>query len=283
MILFYVILGETPQWLLARQKYSQLVKTLSRAGKINRHPPSSKLVRQLQSHSMFYATKPAHEQNHNELGKKVTVRDLLRQKQLTFRLITLSFVWICAVFAYFGIILSSTKVHDNKYISYILIGLAEVPGALLAIVILNRFSRRASIGGTLLTSGSLLILATQLPGIYQKIQLTLFFICRAAIKIAMVGLCTYTTELWPTTVRNRAFNICSLSGRVGGILATLSVLLIKYYAQLPLILYGSCTIIGAVMLYVMLPETMYCSKLPDTIEEALAIGRVVKPNSDGNS
>lgn len=79
--------------------------------------------------------------------------------------------------------------------------------------------------------------------------------------------------MWPTTVRNTAFNICALFGRMGGILATLTVLLASYYADLPVLLYGSSTIVAAILLFAFLPETKNLKKLPDSIEETINIGR----------
>lgn len=275
MILMYFVLTESPQWLLARQRYSHLIKSISKAGKVNGRPPSLELIEQIQNEPL-HAIEKVETDRRVDHGNQVTILTLFRQKVLVVRLIVLSFAWLSAVFAFYGIMLGSTKVHDNKYISFILIGLAAIPGALLPMVTLNRLGRRMTIGGSLLVMGAMLLLSTQLSADLEVIQLILFFISRAAVKISTVGLSTYTTELWPTVVRNRAFNICSFFGRIGGILGTLSVMLTRYYEQLPMIFYGSTAIVAAILLFAFLPETRHCEKLPDTIDEALAIGNKKK-------
>lgn len=275
MIVFYFLLSEPPQWLLARQKYSRLIKSISNAGKFNRRPPSTKLIEQIENCSR-HAGEQMKGERRDVNGQHVTIRDLFAQKLLVARLLMVALVWLCKVFAYYGIILSSTKVHDNKYISYILIGLAEIPGALVAMPIINRIGRRLAAGWSLFVYGVLLLVTTQMSDDLQVAKLSLFFISRASLKVSTIGFCTYVTELWPTAVRNRAFNICSLFGRFGAILASLSVMLTEYYAQLPIILYGSAAVVAAIMLYAFLPETKESTKMPDTIDEALAIGKPIK-------
>lgn len=279
VILIYFTLNDPPQWLLARRKYSRLVESIEKAGKINGRPPSADLIEQIHSQPTGGGAEEQHRDDH---GQPVTFRDLLRENVLVLRLVVISFVWLCVVYAYYGLMLRSTKVHDNKYISYILSGLADIPGALLSVYILGRLGRRMTISIALLVYGSLMIVSTQLPTDFRLIQLTLFCLSRATLKGASIVNFIYTLELWPTAVRNRAFNVGSLFGRIGAILATLSVLLVEYHAQLPLLLNGCATIVAAVLVCVFLPETMHCGKLPDTIEEALAIGRRSRDRAERN-
>lgn len=244
MILVYFVFSESPQWLLARQKYTTLIKSISNAGRINGRPPSTKLIEHIQSQRL-HTIEQVDIDEPSDHGNQVTIRDLFKHKVLVVRLSALSMVWLSITFAYYGIIFSSTQVHDNKYLSYALVGLAEVPGALLPMAVLDRIGRRMTIGISLLAYGAALITTTQLPAELSVVQLILCSVCRGAVKVATIGLCTYVAELWPTAVRNRAFNICSLFGRFGGILATVVVLLAKFHANLPLFIYGSSTIVGA--------------------------------------
>lgn len=263
------ILGESPRWLLARHKYERAIKSIEHAGKINNRPPFAKTIQQIRSQSMDDANVTlTGDKQHNE----VTIRNVLKHKMLTLRLLILSVVWLFSLFAYYGVILGSVRIHDNKYFSYIIVGLAEIPSAIINIIMLDRVGRRLTIGVPLLIYGLTLGISTQLAG-QQLYQLILFIVSKTAIATTLIALCTYTTELWPTAIRNTAFNICSMAGRVGSIFASLSVLLVKYYFHLPAILYGSVTIVSAVLLFAFLPETVNCKKLPDTIDEAIAIGK----------
>lgn len=276
MVLFYFVLRESPQWLLTRHKYAQAIDSISNAGKINGRAPHDKTIDQIHSESLyndFLKTSGINREmsNGNPGSDQVTMTNILGKKVLLFRLIILSLVWFFAVYAYYGIVLGSQHIHHNKYISYVLIGLAEIPGTLFAKLILDRIGRRKTIALTLLMCGAMLLLSTQMSAHQRIHQLVMYFIGRSAIKASLLGLSTYTTELWPTAVRNTIFSICGLCGRLGGIFASLAIL-IKYNASLPAILSGSVTIAGSIVLFVFLPETLNCNKLPDTIEDSLDIG-----------
>lgn len=276
IILLYFILEESPRWLLARQKYAQAIKSIRNAGKINGHPPHRKTIEHIEyqsAHALIETTQVS-------LNNQVTVLNMLKQRILAFRLIILSLVWLFTLFAYYGTILGSTEIHENKYFSFIIIGFAEIPGALATIFILDRFGRRTTVGITLLIYGLTILLSYMLPADEWLYHLTLFFIGKASLTSTLIGLYTYTVELWPTAVRNTAFNICSTAGRIGSILASLSVLLVQYYAYLPSVLYGSVTIIGSALIFGCLPETKKYTKLPDTLEEAIAIGRENKSSDE---
>lgn len=277
MLLAYLPIRESPQWLLSKHKYTETIDCITTAGKINRRPPQKKLIEQIQAESLYYdfarTTTTAQEPSTGKQSDQVTMRSVLRQRSLAFRLFITSLVWVFAEFAYYGIIMGSRNVHSNMYISFVFIGLAEIPGTFLAAVLLDRIGRRKTIAANLLVCGLMLIVSTQMTE--QVLQMIMFFIGRAAMKAALLGVGTYTTELWPTATRNTLFSICALSGRFGGIFAS-SVLLTECSVYLPVILTGSATIWASVLLFTFLPETLHCTKLPDTVDEAVAIGKRIE-------
>lgn len=294
MLASYVAVRESPQWLLAKNKHGQAINSIVTAGKINGRPPSDKVIEQIQGESLHFmnkrlldelradslykstvgATGPTTEASPEKDSDEVTMRNVLARKSLALRLFVMSLVWFFSVYAYYGIAIASRNVHDNKYISFVIIGLAEIPGTLLCTVLMNRFGRRMTIGANLLVCGAMLILTTQTTA--QSYLMVMYFIGRSTIKTAVLGLSTYTTELWPTATRNTLFSISGLCGRLGGIFASLAVLLDKYFVYLPAILNGSVTIAASILLFAFLPETLNCGKLPDTVDEASAIGKRVK-------
>lgn len=268
-IFIYYFLGESPQWLMSKGKHSQAIESLSLAGKINGKPLQPQTIQQIEKDAMFAdkQTDATDKQSNN-----VTIRDLLRKKVLLFRLVVVSLVWMIASFAYYGVLYGSTKVHANKYVSFVVVGLADIPGTALNALLMDRVGRKWTIAPTFFIYGVLLLLYTQiqLDGIYQLI---LFFTAKMFLTAAVIGIYPYTSELWPTEIRNTLYSISSTSGRVGSIIAALTLSIGDYYAHLPPILYASAAIVGAILFIAFLPETVHCKKAPDTIEEALAIGK----------
>lgn len=278
VIFLYFILGESPRWLLTRHNKTKMIKTIAKAGTINGRPLLQKTIGRIENDSM--QTQSTDQISMNEGVEEVTLLNLLKRKILAFRLFILAMIWLFTIFAYYGIVMISKQAHENKYVSYVVVGLAELPGVLATTVLLDRFGRRLTIGIPLLVYGFVLILSAFLSDELGALKMALLVIGRGAIITEFIALSTYTNELWPTAVRNTTINICSMAGRVGSIIASLSVLLVNYFEHLPVILYGSVTIVGAVLLFAFLPETGDCDKLPDTIEEAEAIGRSTKKPSE---
>lgn len=208
--------------------------------------------------------------------------DLMRQKTLAVRLLVTSLVWILMYFAYYGIFFESTKVHDNKYLSFALIGLADIPGNIVNQLLLNRIGRRWTIGLALPLFSAILFASTQLSADQETIHLILFVIGKAAITTASNGFHTFSSEFWPTSIRGIATNIGKTASQVGSILASVAVLLRNYSNHLPVFLSATSGILGSVLIFVFLPETKDCEKLPDTMEEALEIGKSTK-RKDGNA
>lgn len=268
VLICYFVLSESPRWLLAREKYKRAIRSIRFAAKINGKSLSDKTAETIESKSIRGVNAA---KNCVESCNQTTFINVLRQKRLAWRFIVLSFVWLFSLFSYYGVILGSTQLHENKYMSFIIVAMAEIPGVLLTFIILDRLGRRFTVGGTLFTCGISIVISSFLPKDQWIWQLALFVIAKASLATTCLSLYIYTSELWPTTVRNITMNICSMIGRSGSVLASLTVLLIDDFPYLPSLLYGVTATSAAILVYLFLPETLN-KKLPDTIDEAIAIG-----------
>ena len=78
----------------------------------------------------------------------------------------------------------------------------------------------------------------------------------------------YTAEMFPTEIRSTAVGASSLCGRIGGIIAPQIAMLNTVWAPLPLFVMGAGSLIGGLLVFFFLPETLG-KKLPDSMQEAL--------------
>lgn len=275
MLALHFVFGESPQWVLAQNKYDQAIKSISKAAKINRKPLRAHTIQRIEQLS----ASSSKESGGDERKMKVSIIDLLREKALAIRLLITSLVWMFLYFAYYGIFLGSTKAHNNKYLSFALIGFADIPGTLISEQLLNRIGRRLTVGLALPIYSVMLAASTQLSAGQEVFQLILFVVGKAAVMVACSGFSTFATEFWPTSTRNTANSIGVMAGRLGSMLASVAVLLGRYYVHLPVFLNAAGGIVSCVLVFAFLPETMQIKKLPDTMEEALDIGRSARKNS----
>lgn len=267
IILYYFVLQESPRWLLTRQMHKKAIKSMSKAARFNGRSLSEKTISKIERQSIR-AIHSATAQSFSGLS----FWDVVRNRTLVWRLIVLSLVWIFALFAYYGVILSSTQIHENKYLSFIIIALAEIPGVFLAILTLDRFGRRTTVGSTLFVCGLSILLSSLLTKSQWLYKMILFCCFKSVLTTTFLSLYTYSAELWPTSVRNTTMNICLMIGRSGGMLASLTVQLHENYPYLPPLFCGVLATLAAILIFSFLPETSKCRKLPDTIDEAVAIG-----------
>lgn len=275
MLALHFLLGESPQWLLAQNKSSEALKSLSKAAKINRRPVHADTVDRIERLSALSAKGVSV----GEQATTVSIVDVLRHKTLTLRLLITSLVFLCIFFAYYGIFLGSTRAHNNKYFSFALIGFADIPGTIINELLLDRIGRRPTVAISLAVYSVLLAASTQLPADQQLFQLILFVAGKAAVMAACAGFNTFAAEFWPTATRNTASNIGIMAGRIGSMLASVAVLLAHYYRHLPIFLNAAAGLLGSVLVFAFLPETLHCTKLPDTIDEAVHIGRARRRTS----
>lgn len=101
-------------------------------------------------------------------------------------------------------------------------------GALLPVLLLNRFGRKKLLFTSLTISGLAVICAPLVPAERYGIVLLLSMIGKSSITFAFSVLYIFTAELWPTNLRTTIMNLCSMTGRMGGALAPLTTLLVSY-------------------------------------------------------
>ncbi|KAL9908318.1 organic cation transporter protein isoform X2 [Glossina fuscipes] len=109
------------------------------------------------------------------------------------------------------------------------------------------------------------------------IQLVLFLLGKMAITASFQVLYFFTSEIFPTTLRNSLLSFCSMMGRFGSMLAAQTPLLAKYSENAPPILFA-ITALTSAGLSLLLPETTN-KILPNTVKEANDIGGTKKTNA----
>lgn len=270
VLIMYFVFGESAQWLFSQNKHSKAIKSIAIAGRINGKPLQAHTIQQIENSSALTNKEKSIECDDETTS--ISITELLREKTLALRLVIVAAVWFCAFFAYYGVLFGSTNIHSNKYMSFLIVGLADIPGTIINTLLMSRIGRKLTIGSAFAIYSVLLLSCTQVPST-GTIQLIMFFLSKTALSAGVIGMYTYSSEFWPTSIRGTAYSLGVSAARVGAIVASVSILLADVHVHLPTVLYSSAAVVGAVLIFAFLPETMHCAKLPDTIEEALDIGK----------
>ncbi|XP_017560404.1 solute carrier family 22 member 15 [Pygocentrus nattereri] len=191
---------------------------------------------------------------------------------LRCRTMVLMYVWYACSLVYYGLTMNASEDKGNRYLSVAMYGLVELPAYPLCIYFINKSwsGRRKSLAGFLILAGLCCLLSMAVPvqsgSVASGSSLALLgkLMVSAAFNIVYV----YTSELYPTVIRNAGLGVCSMSCRVGGILAPFVPSLKVLHASMPFTVF--CLIgVTAGALGLLLPETLN-KPVAETLEELSA-------------
>uniref|UniRef100_A0A8C9NNY5 Solute carrier family 22 member 7 n=1 Tax=Serinus canaria TaxID=9135 RepID=A0A8C9NNY5_SERCA len=164
-------------------------------------------------------------------------------------------VWFGAAFSYYGLSMNLTGFGLSTYLSQFVFGVIEIPAKMAMYVLVNRIGRRQSQAWTLILSGvygfqSLSVVAILGKGFSEAAFTTVFL---------------YTSELYPTILRQNGMGYNSFLARLGGALAPLVFLLDEVWRSLPQVTYCGVAVCSGAAAF-LLPETLN-ARLPEGIED----------------
>ncbi|XP_045535887.1 organic cation transporter protein isoform X1 [Papilio machaon] len=292
-IIYYFLIEESVRWLLTKGKKKKAAKIIFKAAEVNKKKLSPETIRLLTEETPveIKQTDPVNPNSETLDPEKMRAENsnpdkkvpenfeppsvmlaVLKSRVLMTRLCICAFWWVTVTFIYYGLSINSVSLAGNSYINYILTSLIEIPGYGLSVITLDRFGRKKSIITAYFICGVSLIALPFIPTSMVWLQTSLNLFGKLCISMVFSSIYVYTGELYPTGLRHRMLAACSMTGRIGQMIAPQTPLLMSYMESLPYILFGLMA--GASGLLMLLtPETLRV-ELPDTIEQAETISPV---------
>lgn len=270
----YWLVPESTRWLLNKGRNREVADILLKSAKCNKTKLSDEVLELLVNHPENMTT-DSHKgkQKLTENVGKYELKDIFQYPKFCLRIIAVAYCWLTNIFISYGLTFTSVAIGGNKYIDYIWVALIEIPGQFFVIYSTQRFGRKKILIGGYLTCGAAILATAFVKDVYSA-NLTLFLIGKLAITITLSTIYIFTTEIFPTNMRQTLFSICSAVGRIGSMIATQASVLQTVFDTLPNILFGSLALIATFVCFTF-PETLN-SSLPDTIEDSLDIGKKKK-------
>ncbi|XP_069836492.1 solute carrier family 22 member 15-like isoform X1 [Dendropsophus ebraccatus] len=248
-ILFFLLsllLPESPRWLYSRGYTADAEAVLHCIARGNgKEIPSVKLKE-------CNATPGPGDSAHS-------VFDLVRYGVLLRRTIILMYIWYVCSLVYYGLTLNAGELKGNLYMNVAVYGLVEVPAFPLCLFFIEKSwsGRRKSTAAFLVFAGLACIFTMFSPdnNSFYLSPAALALLGKLSVSAAFNVVYIYTSELYPTVVRNAGLGVCAMACRVGGILAPFVPSLKSLNPSMPFLAFGISGI-SAGILSLLLPETL---------------------------
>lgn len=200
MVAYFWLVPESVRWLLVSGRVDRALKILKNTAKANGTQLSERSVERLKlRYAPYLVMKCAneHKESHiEESSMSHSLQTVLKSKKLLIRFLCGCYCWMTCCYCYYGLSLVSTNIRgENRYLSFISVAAVEIPGLLLAIPLLNRFSRRKLSLCTLMITGLTTIATPFIPEDKSYIVLALFMIGKASISCGFSILYIFTAEV----------------------------------------------------------------------------------------
>ncbi|RUS90445.1 hypothetical protein EGW08_001786 [Elysia chlorotica] len=268
---------ESPRWLLSKGRFSDadaILKTMARVNK--REIPDKMLMTDLCPPESSVTDSNDESDGSSTEFKGQSVLRLFMSPVLLFRLLVLAFGWLVNTLVYYGLTLNvGSIIEGDIHLNFFIMSVSELVSYILLVLFLTGPTGRKPVFCTCVLLGGLACLATAVPIVLETniawINTVLSNMGKFFITCSFALVWIYTPELIPTTVRQSGLGICSMTGRIGGIISPYigslgSTIGGPFGKTLPQLVFGFSAILCGI-LALFLPETAR-RKLPETVEEA---------------
>ncbi|KAI1883554.1 hypothetical protein AGOR_G00232780 [Albula goreensis] len=239
---------ESPRWLLSQGRVEEAEAIIRAAAKKNGVNAPDVIFRAEDYMELM-------ETNDKKKSKHVyTLLDLVKTTNLRNITILQMIIGFVINITYFGISLNTSNMDGDPYLNCFFSAATEFVSYGLSWLFLHYASRRFSLTFILTVSGGTLLLIKLVPAELNGLAVFLVMVGKTAITAAFCFIYVYSTELFPTVVRNMGLGATSMASRIGSIISPYIIHIGKYNKIIPYILMGGITTVTA-LLSLLLPET----------------------------
>ncbi|CAF0816976.1 unnamed protein product [Adineta ricciae] len=269
-LFFYLILPESPRWLLSKGHYEHAERILRRIASQNkRHfDPDA------------YERLVVGERKRKLSGPHVAhgLWRIFQSKVMIIIGINMSFQWFVQNLVFYGVSQNTGRWLSNPYVAFAAGALVEIVAYFIIHLVLDRWGRKLTFCGFVFFFGIVAYLVVPIQMFMVKdgqAQVVVMFCINVILKFLASGsyaiIYIYANELFPTQGRNTCMGVCSMVARFGAIIGTLSNdLLARAWIHFPIVFFGTTSLI-AVAFATICPETAN-RPLPQTSEDVELVG-----------
>lgn len=243
VLIFTFHLQESPEFLLMKKRYSEMIKVLKYIANMNSR------TKELDEYLDSTDIKQLEREKHYRKDKEEVVYgiiEILFLPEQRWLLVVMALNWFVMTMVFYGINFNVSNFGTNPYLTGILVYLSESAAQMLCLYIIINYGFRITLCCCYVMSAiSLIIINIISAKFHWLIEFTLIFM--AKFGISGVNICNYifTADIFPTMIRVAAMSFCSLMARFGGISGTIII----EVTNSSMLIFGVCSFITAIVLH----------------------------------
>ncbi|KAM4603357.1 solute carrier family 22 member 7-like [Polymixia lowei] len=248
---------ESARWLITKGRLEQAQNYLRECANMNRRTKDTAHTLNIEVLSSIVMTE--------RRNRTYSYLDLVRTPKMRNLALRTGIVWFCVAASFYGISFNITGFGLSSYLTHFTYALIELPAKLSVYYLLDKIGRRRTEVGALLCAGVCLGINILVPKDMFIARTVVAVIGKGFSAASFTTIVLYSSELYPTVVRQNAMGYNSFMARIGVAVAPLILLLDEVWRDLPQVVLCSAAVLGGVVAWT-LPETRNRC-LPETIED----------------
>ncbi|XP_059189465.1 solute carrier family 22 member 7-like [Centropristis striata] len=247
---------ESARWLIANGKLEQAQLYLKKCAKMNR---TEDLVHTLKTETLSTIVVT------EKRDRPYSYLDLIRTPKMRKLMLRTGAVWFCVAITFYGISFNITGFGLNIYLTQFTYAVVELPAKISVYYLLDKIGRRSTEVGALLLAGICLGINVVVPKDMPVARTVVAIIGKGFSSASFATIVLYSSELYPTVIRQNGMGYNSFMARFGVAVAPLILLLEEVWKDLPQVVLCSTAILGAIVARTLSETRNRC--LPETIED----------------
>ncbi|UJR32218.1 hypothetical protein I4U23_019683 [Adineta vaga] len=263
-IFIYILIPESPRWLIRQGRVREARKVLERILFINRRPIHDRL-------KLFYSDLPADVVAAREAERKIptylnVLKRLCRSKLMRKRCLLLIGVWAVALSVYIGISGALPALMNRPHELVIAGAFSEMIGLGVCHALASHVERRRLLIVCFITTALASALVPVTRDTQPSVSISFALLAKLTASSSQLLIVVYTTETYPTALRSTGVGLSACIARLVAMIGPqLSATQYSLWFPLPYVVYSIASCLAA--LAASLPHIHSPCKLPETVHE----------------
>ncbi|XP_022614327.1 solute carrier family 22 member 7-like isoform X2 [Seriola dumerili] len=247
---------ESARWLIANGKLEQAQTYLKKCATMN---GTEELIHTLKTETLSTIVVT------EKRDRTYSYLDLIRTPKMRKLALCTGALWFCVATTFYGISFNITGFGLNIYLTQFTYALIELPAKLSVYYLLDKIGRRRTEVGAMLLAAVCLGINIVVPTDMSVVRTVVAVIGKGFSSASFATVVLYSSELYPTVVRQNGMGYNSFMARLGVAVAPLILLLDDVWKELPQVVLCSAAVVGGIVARMLSETRNRC--LPETIED----------------